>query len=158
MKVLTRGQHKADKLEHVVWVLGAPGEVEIVRWIFEQYAMGNGLRSIVNELNRRKVPSPYNKDWAKSTVRSILLNPAYLGRRVYFKRAYHERGPDARKHIRPRDEWIETPTAHPAIITQELFDKVQSRFRIRKMGEGRRHVNGPVRARRPGPCRRRGWA
>lgn len=139
VKVLARGEHKADKQQHVVWVLGATGEVDVVVWIFERFANGNGLGAIVDELNRREVPSPYGKTWAKSTVRAILLNPAYQGKRVYFRRAYHERGEGAKRHVRPRDEWIEVQNAHPVIVAKELFDKVQARFRVRKMGEGRRH-------------------
>lgn len=139
VRVLKDGERKSDKLQRIKWTPAAAMEVETLRWIFESYAKGNGLRAIVNELNRRRVPSPRGKKWGKLTIRTIVRNVAYLGTRVYFKWNYHPSQSDANqfKHARPESDWIVTPGAHEPLISQELFDRAQARIRVNKPGAGR---------------------
>lgn len=128
VKVLKDGEHKADKLQHVVWTPGAPEEVELVRHMFEAYAKGNSLNFIVDEFNRQGTPSHWGGKWNKTSVRSIIKNPVYTGVRIYFKHNYHDRSPNPRVSVRPKEEWIVKESAHPPLVSKELFDKAQARF------------------------------
>lgn len=137
VKTLRPGEHKADKLQHVVWSIGPAHEVRELRRIFKSYARGMGLRAIAEDLNRRQVPAPRAAAWLKTTVRAILRNPAYLGTRVYFKHNYHDRTGGPAKRVRPASEWTVTENAHPALISPELFEKVSARFRTHNPRAGR---------------------
>jgi hypothetical protein len=75
-----------------------PEQAHWVRWIFEEYAQGQSTMKIVEELNRRGVPSPgaaYKRRYQKPPCWSIaalcgdprrgtglLNNPLYVGRYV----------------------------------------------------------------------------
>src|SRR5258707_393616 len=52
VKILKKGEHKADKLQRIVWT-PSPSEKPVVQWIFESYDKGTGLRLIADDLNRR---------------------------------------------------------------------------------------------------------
>src|SRR5690606_566770 len=56
-------------------------EAHIVRRIYREYAGGASLRAIATRLTDEGVPTPTgrNSRWSASTVRRILLNPAYIG-------------------------------------------------------------------------------
>lgn len=56
-------------------------EAHIVRRIYRDYAGGASLRAIANRLTDEGVATPTgrNSRWSASTVRRILLNPAYIG-------------------------------------------------------------------------------
>ncbi len=87
IKILKKGEHKADKLQRVIWSV-SPSEAPIIREVFEIYAAGTGINTIVHDLNIRKVPPPRGLHWGKSIVRFLLRNRAYLGERIYNKRSY----------------------------------------------------------------------
>lgn len=142
LQLLGKGVHKADKMQHVVWVIGDKKEVETVKDIFSMFANGNGLGSIVDYLNGQDIPSPTGGTWSKNTLSVMLKNPVYVGTRVYFKHNYHDRSSIQPKHVRSKEEWVTKENAHPAIIDKELFDKVQERFTLRKGRDGR-HYDSP---------------
>ena len=69
-----------------------------VKLIYTWYAEGKGLGEIKMLLEGMNIPSPQNKPtWGKQALANILANPHYLGSEDY-----------------------------PAIISQELFDTVQT--------------------------------
>ena len=71
-----------QKNERVVLVPGDPKRVKIVRDIYERYHRdGWGYPRIARELNERGIVAPRGGLWCGSSVREILLNPAYLGPR-----------------------------------------------------------------------------
>jgi site-specific DNA recombinase len=91
-------------------------EAEVVRDIFAIYLQHGSLLAVVHECRRRGIT---NKSWvnqhgvrveggplAKSTLRSLLSNPAYTGR------------------LRADGEL--SPVGHAAIIDQQAFDAVQA--------------------------------
>lgn len=121
-----------------------PEKVQTLRWLFEQYATTDiGIRSLVDDLNRRCVPSPRGGQWYMGTVRMILRNEAYVGTFVWAKRRlgkYHRvaagevkaRDDGAQVGMNPREEHIVVPGAHPALIAPETFVAVQDRLTERK--------------------------
>ncbi len=133
------GLRSVPKQEKVVFELGPPLEVAIVRRIFQLKAEGRGFVTIADILNREKIPCPRrcrwrntDQKWSMGTVRTILRNPAYTGRRVYNRLSFskfvaRERGEEAcTTRERPKltnnvADWIEVSDAHPAIVSGELF-------------------------------------
>lgn len=119
-----------------VWVPGPREEVDIVRWIFNQYAYENkGYHKIASELNERKIPSQKGGTWSASTIRAIIYNESYIGRKVWNKQDYQTKG----KKWRDRSEWIITENAHPALISKELFELCQEIAKKRHNGGGETH-------------------
>ncbi|MEK3726211.1 recombinase family protein [Paenibacillus sp. FSL H8-0034] len=119
-----------------VWVPGPREEIDIIRWIFNQYAHENmGYHKIASELNRQQIPSQKGGKWSATTIRAMIFNEAYVGRRCWNKQDYQVKG----KKWRDRSEWIITENAHPAIITLELFDQCQEAAKLRNNGGGETH-------------------
>lgn len=55
----------------------------VVRDIFERVSTGDPLIVIEQSLNFRGIPSPEGKAWRRGVIRKMVLNPAYLGKRVF---------------------------------------------------------------------------
>lgn len=134
------GGEKAKKLEVV------PEQAAIVRTIFELYLEGKGLRGLSLTLKQRGIKSPKGGAvWAIPTIDGILKNHAYLGQIVHHKRSEAKsigsiRVATTRYVHHARENWIVTNDAHPAIVTQEQFDRVQKRMK------GNRKATSPNKA------------
>lgn len=119
-----------------VWVLGPREEIDVVRWIFNQYAYEKkGYHKIASELNERKVPTQKGGTWSASTIRAFVYNESYIGRKCWNKQDYQTKG----KKWNDRSEWIITENAHPFIITEELFNLCQEVAKQRNNGGGETH-------------------
>jgi DNA invertase Pin-like site-specific DNA recombinase len=106
------------------WVLGPDQEVETVQRIFHLYAYeGYGYKRIAGILNEEGIPAPTKKGWSYTTIWHILHNESYLGIRVWNKQDYKTPG----KKYKAESEWIKTEKAHPAIVSQEVFDLVKKK-------------------------------
>lgn len=102
-------------------------EAEQVRFIFHHLALGNSLRAVAEELNRRGVPTPKNGVWWCASVKQLVDNTAYYGRTVVNRQLHiykYKEGKRYQTHtIKDESEWIELPSATtPPIITQEEFN------------------------------------
>lgn len=86
----------------------------IVRLMFDRYAKGIGSRKIKDELLSRGYHSSTGTPINEKTIMDILVNPAFLG-------ITHWKPKDA-----PESERIVREGTHPALVSQELFDRVQS--------------------------------
>lgn len=119
--------YKAHRFEQhgsikTTWVLGPEEQVETIQRIFHLYAYeGLGYKKIARTLNDEGVPSPGKSNWSYTTVWHILHNEAYVGTRVWNKQDSQTPG----KKYKPEEEWIRTRNAHPAIVSQEMFDLVK---------------------------------
>jgi site-specific DNA recombinase len=113
-----------------------PIRAAVVLMIFTDYCVHLlGLSAICDKLNRdlQRYPAPARnpKDendlpptWSKSQIQAMLRNPKYTGYNVWNR---HDKR-KGRPLIRPRAEWIWSPTAtHEAIVPRELFDMVEER-------------------------------
>jgi len=131
-----------EEAAHSTLVPGDPERVATVRRIFEWYARAEkGIRTIVEELNGREIPSPRGSLWSVSTVRCILINPVYHGANVWNVRSfskYHtirKGGPaphedDGRsKRYNEEADWIVADDEHgfEGLISKELFDLAQEK-------------------------------
>ena len=99
-------------------------QAEIVRFIFSKSLSGQGAGKIVKELNRLEIPSKKGGEWMASAVLGILKNERYTGKALLQKTYTDDR---FKRHINygERDFFL-IEDHHPAIISQEDFDAVQS--------------------------------
>jgi hypothetical protein len=128
VKVLTKGHHKNEKLERVIWTVN-PEQSKIVLSLFERYNQGIGIHRLAEDLNCREIPSPTGSLWGKHQISYILKNRVYLGERIYNKRgfkAYQRRERVALYN--PKEQWIIAKNAHEAIVAPELFNSVQAKL------------------------------
>lgn len=103
---------------------------EVVRKIFN-YAVyqGMGFQKIANALNEERIPAPTIAVWKHGTIRSILMNPIYMGYVAYNRREHKE------KYTRlDRREWIYSEEQIPefTIISPELWERAQEIRESRK--------------------------
>lgn len=122
-----RNHYNKQKQEQIVLVPGDDARVAVVQQIFRRHLVDRwGAHRIAEELNVAGVPSPEGRRWNTTVVRSVLLNPIYLGRGIanrLTRGIYHMRGPDRpletqhdkremyqrrrpASHARPQSDWI----------------------------------------------------
>ncbi len=61
---------------------------EVIEKIYNLYLDGSSLQGIADELNRLGIKTTRGKDWSKSSIRFILLNPknvanGFIGEDIY---------------------------------------------------------------------------
>ena len=117
-----------------------PNTAPTVRRIFDLRAQGNGHRKIAIILNEDSIPSPkmyyymtlgqehhsYEMTaWSDMTIKKILRNEVYLGHMVQNKTG-HISYKNHKQVPKPKEEWIKVENTHEPIVTQELWDFVQT--------------------------------
>lgn len=65
-----------------------PDTAPIVREVFERVAKAVPLSEICRDLNARHIPAPKGGTWRRLRLRSIILNPAYIGLRKHKGETY----------------------------------------------------------------------
>ena len=138
VKVLRKGEHKADKLQRVVWTAGERDRIAIVRRMFDEYDKGiGGLKKIASRLNVDGIKSPRGGHWTMHGVLSILRNPVYIGRRVYFKHDWRAYRMGSEPAVRDPKDWVIAENAHEAILDRDIFERVQAKLGPERWGKGR---------------------
>ena len=103
---------KEDRLYHI-----DPETAPIVQEIFTRYADGEPAEKIAASLNERGLRTRTGKPFVKNSFFQIFRNRRYIGEYRY------------------KD--IVTPGGIPAIVDEDLFDRVQQRFEQNKIAHGR---------------------
>lgn len=101
-----------------------PEEAKIVRIIFDKYV--NGAMSffdIARYLNSLGFKTSHGKPFECRSVQYIIQNPMYCGM-IRWNRTCN-----ATNEIKDKSEWIVTEGNHEPIISRDLYDKAQERFR-----------------------------
>jgi len=112
-----------------------------VRYIFDTYLTGCTYVDIANELNAKKILPPvlHKKEttgycagkppisglWCSQTIRRILTDETYLGYMVQGKSRKINYKVEKYEPLK-KEQWISVPDKHEPIITQEVFDMVQT--------------------------------
>lgn len=111
---------------------------DIIVRIYELRSQGTAFNAIARSLNEDNLLSPgrlryvrgmtkdsrcENSVWDRKAIQHILNNETYLGHRIHGKLKREKLGMPKKK--RDSSEWQYIYNAHEAIITQELYDKVQ---------------------------------
>lgn len=100
-----------------------PDTAPLVLRIYTQYADGRSMQSICDELNTEGYKTVRGGQFTINSLRTILSNRNYLGEYRY--------------------DTVIIPGGMPAIVTQELFDQVQSMFaRNKRKGPGAKALDG----------------
>jgi site-specific DNA recombinase len=60
-----------------------PVHADVVREIFTRVGRNDPITAIVKDLNQRGVLAPASEEWGRNTIRKIVMNVAYLGRRSH---------------------------------------------------------------------------
>jgi hypothetical protein len=112
----------------------------VVRRIFEGFAGGSSLREIAHALNREGVTAPTPRSqgkvtpsWAPTAPREILHNPLYRGELIWNRTEWvkdHATG-KRRRYDRPEAEWIRQSRPDLAIVSPELWERVEAKLHRR---------------------------
>jgi site-specific DNA recombinase len=121
-------------------------EAEVVKKIFNWVGnQGYSTREVIKKLYDLKIyPKKKKRDfWTKSPLTRLLQNETYIGKHFYYKtEAVVPKNPKSQnglngkykkikkcsRKMRPKEEWI--PYQCPAIIDEELFNKVQNQLKL----------------------------
>jgi site-specific DNA recombinase len=134
-----------------------PEQAAIVRRIFEMYAEGSSAKTIAATLNREGVPSP-GASWSRSARRragwlcsaiagdpargtGILNNESYRGVVIWNRSRWIRSAADSanrRAVANPRSEWIVQRDESLRILSDELWERVKYRQRLRAQTVGAR--------------------
>jgi len=106
-------------------------EAAVVRSIFEMYLNGESLVGIIKNLGTTGVKTATGKDkWSKNTLDKLLSNEKYCGDVVIFKSySTMQLSPvkiKKRKENKGQFERYMLVSDHPAIISKEIFEAVQT--------------------------------
>jgi site-specific DNA recombinase len=110
------------------------------------------VHSLALRLTQTGMITPMGKPrWNVASVRGILKNPAYTGTAygnrtriipaTSRKSALLPVGPGCSYRYRPREEWIGVPV--PALISQEVFDRVQEKLAHNQQCSARNNTHFP---------------
>ena len=104
-------------------VPGPAEEVAVIKEIFRLYAHERwGVKRIVEELNRRKIPAPRTDSWGKSTVSNLIENPVYMGDTVWL---HHRKEANVARALVPKDQRIRVEGTHEALVDRETWEKAR---------------------------------
>ena len=110
-----------------------PEEAKIVRTIFEKYTNeGMSFFDIAKYLNSLGLKTSHGKPFERRSVEYIIQNPSYCGMIRW------NRTENSTNRIKDKDEWIVTEGQQPAIISKELFESAQERFKATYKPVGKR--------------------
>ena len=114
-------------------------EAVIIKTIFEMFDSGHGYNTISNTLNEKGLRTRSGKKFTKGTIHDILRNEKYCGTFVYNKRAgKNDNGSYNNHKFKDASEIIKLENAIPAIVSREVFDRVQARMNDRANGPRQR--------------------
>lgn len=128
-KALRGGYQARPPLGYKIAVKGeppviVPAEAKIVRIIFEKYVHEKqGYFDIARYLNSLGYKTSHGKSFEARSIDYIIQNPTYCGM-IRWNRTENETN-----RIKDKDEWIITEGHHEPIISKELFDAAQERYK-----------------------------
>ncbi|MEF7558502.1 recombinase family protein [Bacillus thuringiensis] len=102
-------------------------EAALVREIFELYAQGFGYIKIANTINDKGARTRKGAPWTFSTLSKMIKNPAYKGTYIMQKYGTVKVNGRKKKVINPKEKWVIFEDHHPAIISHELWEKVNNK-------------------------------
>lgn len=117
--VLSRGERKSLQMDRVILVPGPDNEIEVVRWVYEQFTRhGKRESEIAAELNGRGLVTDLGRPWTRGSVHELLTNEKYIGNNVYNRTSFKLK----KKHVQnPPDMWVRSEGAFDAVVSPEIF-------------------------------------
>jgi DNA invertase Pin-like site-specific DNA recombinase len=120
---LKMGEQKSLQTDRVILVPGPPEEVELVRWMYREFAdTGKSESEIASALNERGVMTDFGRPWTRGAVHQVLTNEKYVGNNVYHRTSFKLK----RRHVvNPPDKWIRADGAFASIVDPAMFLKAR---------------------------------
>ena len=111
-------------------------EAESVRLIFQMYSNGYGYNVIIDKLNSLGYVTKAGKPFGKNSLYNILNNEKYTGTFLFNQIARGDTHGKRNSHkFKNESEVIRIPNGIPAIISKELWDRVQAIRQINPKGK-----------------------
>ena len=88
-----------------------------IHFIYDKYEEIKSCLQICRMLNNNNIKTKRGGEWTSKTVCDIIRNPFYKGTYRY---NYRE---SARRALKAESEWIVVPNNHPAIVSEEQWEK-----------------------------------
>jgi DNA invertase Pin-like site-specific DNA recombinase len=125
-----------------------PATAPIVQRMFAMADSGMSLRAIADTLNREGVPPPSHKpagtrrvatSWSRQMIFHRLKDPSYCGRHVAYKWRVVKSGSKRTAVLRDvtDERRIEQPDVAPALVSVEVWERVQVALSERTLNTGR---------------------
>jgi DNA invertase Pin-like site-specific DNA recombinase len=123
------------------WMLEIiPEEAEVIKFIYEKYIEGYGVRRIAELLKEKGYKTRAGKEFSSSSIKNILNNPIYKGTLVRNRWTTGTIFVDKTSPRKlPPEKWIIHRYRVPAIISEEIWNKCQElmKARVTKIGNGK---------------------
>lgn len=112
-----------------------PEEATAVRYIYESYAAGNSMASIVDWLDSHGYKTRKGNRFSVNSVKWILCSEKYTGNYVFSKEIRKVMHKWVKPH--PNPDAVIVEGAIPPIVSQELKEKVNQRMKSNKKSNAR---------------------
>lgn len=107
-------------------------EAAVIRTVYDLYETHWSLVTVAKILNEKGILPRSGKPWNPTTVRTMLVNPFYVG--IYRYNRHDENNPK-RFTLKPETEWIIIEDHHPAIIDRTRQDRIIETLQKRQRGK-----------------------
>jgi len=117
--VLPRGERKSLQTDRVILVPGPDEELEVVRWVYEQFTReGKREAEIAAALNGRALRTDLGRPWTRAAVRQLLTNEKYIGHNVYNRTSFKLK----KRRVRNSPEmWVRAEDSFAPVVCAEDF-------------------------------------
>ena len=138
---------EGERRLHVDYKINA-AEAKVIVHIYEQYVAGVGLRTVVKDLNDRRVPSPKAGKrgkgfWGISAIWEMLRRERYLGKLAWGEREKAYRSGTKVRLIRAEDKRTLAQRPDLRIVSEELWQAAQTRIaKNKRQNSGKRAPEG----------------
>lgn len=113
-----------------------PKESKVVQYVYERYAAGVSIDTLQRELRSLGYMTRAGKTFSKAALYDMLKQPAYVGKRVYNRRAALPKDEPGNSHAyKPESEWI--IAGCDALVSEDLAKQVKARLEAHNVGKGR---------------------
>lgn len=110
-----------------------PEEAKVIQLIFDKFVNDHmGLFDLARYVNQLGLKTSHGKPFERRSLEYILQNPTYCGM-IRWNRTLNETN-----EIKDKSEWIIAQGQHEPIISKEIFDAAQERFRMEYKPRGAR--------------------
>jgi len=125
--ILQDGERKNLSTERVVYTLGPEKEVQTVRLIYSMFLDGGMAPcKIARQLNEQGILHDPFGPWTHLAIRHILTHPKYAGCVVFNRTSETLR---SKRALNPPERWVLREDCFPAIVSKEVFERAQQKWR-----------------------------
>ncbi len=120
-----------------------PEEAEVVRWIYQEYARGIGIKTLCKELNKG-IRTRKGNPWSASSLSNLLKNPIYKGVVIWGRRRFVEDPLTGKVRVYENNNPIQRQDPALRIVEGELWEECNRRLAKIPHGKPRRKKLHPL--------------